>query len=71
MNEPMIFKGGSMNGTEITCTRGVHSMDGDEVIIQNFSASWACTAKEVYIFVEALNSWVYDHKHEGKTVEDE
>ncbi len=67
MGPTAVFKGGSMNGTEITYQECYQPEDGETTIINMHQLNmhgYDCAPKEVYIFALELNSWVYDHQSE-------
>ncbi|KKK76503.1 hypothetical protein LCGC14_2862990 [marine sediment metagenome] len=70
MSAIVVFKGGSMDGIEITYETCCKPDDKETMIIQsdynknNPIGYWLGSLAEVYVLVSALNSWVYDHESE-------
>lgn len=56
----VVFKGGSMNGIELSYLNRNDLIDMDEIVIRQPGGF----AREIYTYVRELSSWVYDHEHE-------
>ena len=66
MDVTVIFKGGSMDGVEITYQSLMSPTNAEQLIVRSTQISeWGRRAEhEVYTFVYSLLSWVYDHNME-------
>ncbi len=62
-----VFKGGAMNGIEMTYEVCKAPGTDEEMCIR--TKDWnvygaIATCDEVYVYIQDLQSWVYDHRHE-------
>ena len=66
MDTVVVFKGGFMDGIEITYLPGCCPDEGEVILVHRPSPDpWNLGQKnEVYVFVSDLFSWVYDHESE-------
>lgn len=78
MKTTVVFKGGPMDGTEITYENTTFlPQEGEVIFVSNGraynhpfvspqvpSAYWMDFVRKVYVYVESLRSWVYDHEYE-------
>ncbi len=75
MGITIVFKGGPMNGTEITYQNIFAPEEGEVIFVKSNSSHggpieiWVGRSREVYKYVRDLQSWVYDH--ESKVIEEE
>ena len=62
----VVFKGGTMDGAEITYQKGFYPEHDEEIIVKsNHLDTWGCLpSDEVYRYFSILRSWVYDHEME-------
>ncbi len=63
MGVTVVFKGGSLNGIEITYETCKLPDDREEIFVRT-QGSWDRDYNEVYVYVQELRSWVYDHTSE-------
>ena len=60
----VVFKGGVMDGTEITYQEGGFPENKEEMFVKSSRRDfWFGTPDEIYIFSSDLSSWVYDHEN--------
>ena len=77
MGTTVVFKGGSMDGTEISYETCCMPGDGETTIIRSGVNEngpigfWLGKKNEVYVYICTLNSWVYDHESEVVEVSEE
>ena len=70
MNITVVFKGGSMDGTEIIYEVCGTPSEGDVIFVKgncscnNSISFWVDNTCQVYTYVQKLHSWVYDHECE-------
>ena len=71
MRVTAIFKGGSMDGTEIAYESGQVPNDDESIFVNSKRTEsksidfWPFSVCEVYRYSQSLHSWVYDHEHEA------
>ncbi len=64
MNITVVFKGGIMNGTEITYEVYETPQDGKVIFVKSNDFGYFGASHQVYVYVQKLHSWVYDHEQE-------